>query len=515
MNSGSKTRRLDEERETLQFRPKALDDNAPPRTHVDGANGKGEAPATTTQPGIGTEAALPSAVRSWLSPEPVRHLAPGQDYVDGVLYYHLDAGEEQVFLTSRREVVGPQELPAGLHPPSGMPPCPRVSGEAVQRLLAGEACPNAATVHDRVLDFVARFISFADEAQADLVAVWLMHTYLFRAFRHTPYLQMRGEPGSSPSILAEILACLAWQGELHRILTHASVMAEAGRGTAVFDLADAGAPPSEAVLDILATGSSASGETVRLGDEGRVFRRTAYSPRAFAGTGDPGFLAGSPVRIDLLPPDPDEELVRFRPGAVADELGRLLDDLHLFALSSAADVAAISENDLAPAPDRLPADKARLWEPLLALAVLVDQQDGSKGVCRRVSRLAVSVAGETRGGEGLPVRLLRLVGEIVDTGEPKPIQGCWYGARQVLRVLTETDEVPELAHVTDLTVALSRLGIRGERRFFPKLKRYERCYELDPGKLADLRDRFRMRYVPGAHAGAARGRRPHDRQEVA
>ena len=54
-----------------------------------GANGTGDAPAKVTE----TDAALPSAVRAWLSPEPVRHLAPGQDYVDGVLYYHLDACE--------------------------------------------------------------------------------------------------------------------------------------------------------------------------------------------------------------------------------------------------------------------------------------------------------------------------------------------------------------------------------------------------------------------------------------
>jgi hypothetical protein len=253
---------------------------------------------------------------------------------------------------------------------------------------------------------------------------------------------------------------------------------------------------------------------LKLAEDGRAFRRTVFSPRAFADTGGSDFLTGSAVRIDLLPPESDEELERLGPAALAGEIGRLVDDLHLFALTSAADVAAVSANDLVSVPDGLPAGEARRWEPLLALAVLVDHQDGSKCVCRRVSQLAVSLSDRACGGEELPVRLLRLVGEIVDTGEPKPVQGRWYGARQVLHVLSETDEVPELAHVTDLTVALARLGVRSERRFLPKLKRYERCYELDPGKLGDLRDRFGIRYVPGAHA-AAGGPRRHGRQEVA
>jgi len=213
------------------------------------------------------------------------------------------------------------------------------------------------------------------------------------------------------------------------------------------------------------------------------------------------------IKIALLPPHPDEDLEIFRPGRLEGELASLRRRLSCFAKASADDVRSICENDLAPLPEGLAADEGAAWEPLFALAVLVERGGGVTGLTGRLSEVAEAQSGRRR-EQSLEGRVVRLLGEVVDTGEPEPLQGRWYGARCLFRALRETQELPELADLNQLTGLLARLGIKSERRFLPGPGRYERCYELDPGHIAELRDRFGIRFVPGAHgrAGGAAGR---------
>lgn len=500
MNSGSKTPRLNGEHggETRPRSPhsliKSLDVNATSGIHVDAGSSGGSGP--------------PTALVAWLSPQPVRRLAPGQDYVDGVLYYHLDGGEAPVLLTSRRDLLPGARLPEKLRPPSTPPRWPRISGEAVKRFLEGAEAPRADELHARVRELLARFVPFDDEA-ADLIALWLMHTYLFRVFGRTPYLHLRCEPGAGASITADLTARLAWNGELRHGLDLDSVASGAGETTTVFGLGASEAAVHDGVARILATGASAPGLIPCPGDH-EVLWRTVHSPRAFVTTSDLALPSGSSVRVDLLPAHPDEEREAYHAARVAGEVAALLDDLHVFALARAADVAAIADNDLIPGTEDLDAENRDLWLPPMAIAVFIDQAGGNGDLARRMARLATQLS---LGRTTLSRRLVRLLGEIIDTGDPAPLQGNWYEARQVMRTLTATLEVPELADLPTFLAALARLGIASDRRYFPDAARYERCIELDPEHLGDLRERFGIRFVPGALAGAD-GRRP-DRQEVA
>ena len=69
---------------------------------------------------------------------------------------------------------------------------------------------------------LARCVPF-DDAAADLFALWLMHTYLFRVFGRTPHLHVRCEPRAGASIAADLIARLAWNGELRHALDLDSV----------------------------------------------------------------------------------------------------------------------------------------------------------------------------------------------------------------------------------------------------------------------------------------------------
>jgi hypothetical protein len=391
-------------------------------------------------------------------------------------------------------------------------PAPGISARAARRFLAGEGQVDAASTWRGLRDFISRFVRFHDDALADLIVLWLMHTYLFRAFRQTPYLHVRGEPGSHASALADILAGLAWNGALRRALVPATVLADAGVGTGVFDLGGAAPRRSETVAQILAEGSSAPGDHLWIDEAGKLCRRCVHSPRAFASSRDLPALGTRAIRIGILPDHPDDETEPFRPRRIGGEIADLVDGLHLFALSFSPDVVAVHENDMVPAPDDVAGPAAAVWEPLLALAVLVDQTDGAAGLHRRMAGLASSLSGDddrVPARSSPAARAVRLLGEAVDTDALKPLRARWYDAAQVLDLVRASLELPEVATIPDLTALLARLGIPTERRYLPKQGAHRRCYELDPERINDLRERFGVRYVPGALgvAGRPRGRK--------
>ena len=160
--------------------------------------------------------------------------------------------------------------------------------------------------------FFRRFI-VAGEREADAVALWVAHTYVFATARATPYLHFWSpEYGSGKTTALEVL----------EIITHDGLTADDLTGAALFRLIDQrhptllldevdgvfGKKSSEAAEDhrkILNSGYRADKRVFRCGGKNNTELQEfdVYCPKALAGLNEiPGTLAHRAIPIAMKPP---------------------------------------------------------------------------------------------------------------------------------------------------------------------------------------------------------------------
>ena len=89
--------------------------------------------------------------------------------------------------------------------------------------------------------WISRYVVVSGE-QADIMAAWVMHTYVFDAFEVTPYLFISSpEKGSGKSTLLRILKAVAYRGRSSSGMSGAALarVVEASRPTLYLDELDA------------------------------------------------------------------------------------------------------------------------------------------------------------------------------------------------------------------------------------------------------------------------------------
>src|SRR5262249_36766366 len=111
---------------------------------------------------------------------------------------------------------------AALGMPVCLPSVPRPdrcwSGAGVKRFLAGGR-PNPADVFGRVKSVVDRFLDFGrslapQETACEMVACYVLGTYLLDAFHVVGYLWPNGDAGTGKTTLLQVVAEMAYLGEL-------------------------------------------------------------------------------------------------------------------------------------------------------------------------------------------------------------------------------------------------------------------------------------------------------------
>jgi hypothetical protein len=157
----------------------------------------------------------------------------------------------------------------------------------------GSATPDAADLLDDVCAALERFIVWPSIEQVDFVALWVLHTYVFRLFDITPYLDISSaSKRSGKSRLLEMLAMMcarpwvvvgASEASLFRKIDHT-------HPTLLVDEVDAtfGKDPqsTEGLRAILNAGYQTGGSVPRcVGGNFTVVDFDVYCPKAFAGIG--------------------------------------------------------------------------------------------------------------------------------------------------------------------------------------------------------------------------------------
>jgi hypothetical protein len=233
--------------------------------------------------------------------------------------------------------------------------------------------PPLGEVLDELAGFVRRFVVMSP-AQADAVALWIVHTHVFGAAAQTPYLAISSaEKRSGKTRLLEVLELLVARPWLTGRVT-AAVLArkvDAERPTLLLDESDAAFKGekeyAEALRGLLNTGHRRGGKsTVCVGQGAELSYKdfSTYSAKAIAGIGKlPDTVADRSLPIRLERRAPDEQAERFH---------RRDAEIEAEPLRAALASIAILVQELEDARPDLPAeldDRAQdAAEPLLAIA---------------------------------------------------------------------------------------------------------------------------------------------------
>jgi hypothetical protein len=228
---------------------------------------------------------------------------------------------------------------------------------------------------DELAGFVRRFVVMSP-AQADAIALWIVHTHCFDAAEQTPYLAISSaEKRSGKTRLLEVLELLVARPWLTGRVTTAVLArkVDAERPTLLLDESDAAFKGekeyAEALRGLLNTGHRRGGKsTVCVGQGAELSYKdfSTYCAKAIAGIGKlPDTVADRSLPIRLERRAPDEQAARFRRRDVEAEVETLR-----AALAKLADIGIIVELEIArpDLPEELDDRAQDAAEPLLAIA---------------------------------------------------------------------------------------------------------------------------------------------------
>jgi hypothetical protein len=294
------------------------------------------------------------------------------------------------------------ELGMPVRLPTPAPPGRGWSGAGVKRCLAGQR-PDPADVFRRVTLVVDRFIDFnrstaPQTTLCEMVACYVVGTYLLDAFNVVGYLWPNGGPGSGKTTFLDVVAEMAYLGQ---------VILAGGSYASLRDLSDYGATlcfdDAEAIMDVRRTdpdkralllAGNRRGATVPVKEQtaDKVWMTRfvdTFCPRLFSAIRLPDQVLGSRSTVVPLVRSGDPERSKVSPqdhAAWPCDRRELVDDLWALGLSALP---------LMPEYDRKAAARSGMlgrdldrWRLVLAVSLWLEERHGAKGLFDRMRKLS-------------------------------------------------------------------------------------------------------------------------------
>lgn len=270
--------------------------------------------------------------------------------------------------------------------------------------------PDVAKLYDDLIGLFEYFLDFpSNESETSLaiLALWTMLTYAFPAWDAVPYLFFNGTLGSGKSTVFGVLMEVIWQGILSSSMTAPCIFRALGvhGGVLLFDETDRLRDRTQEASEIRALLCSGykkrGGRAHRLEKKGDDFVLTGfdvYSPKALAGIAQiPPTLTSRSIRFNMIRASKDSDAIRHRILAKQNDFQRVRDDLHAFALSYGQRFIELAQ-DFSHCGGMLGRD-IELWQPLMAMATLVEENFGQKGL---IGLLKIKVEANNADGNTVP-----------------------------------------------------------------------------------------------------------------
>ncbi|MFH0703201.1 MAG: DUF3631 domain-containing protein [bacterium] len=259
----------------------------------------------------------------------------------------------------------------------------RFSSGGVKAGLEGEIVCGS-NLFPKIRDYISKFCVI-EEAYIDLITLWIMGTYIFPVFRYYPYLKIQAEKGSGKTTLLEVLAPIAFNGQMFVAPTESVIFRfiENNKATLLFDeveyLKTENKDVYAAILSILNAGFNSEGVVIRnerIGDKFIPKKYSAYSPKIFCGIDSlDNVLADRAISVKLYRKKDTEVIERYK---ATEELKKLQkeirDELYIWALDNASKIAQLYQNGIVEKEciQHLSNRELDIWEPLFIIAYLAD-----------------------------------------------------------------------------------------------------------------------------------------------
>lgn len=336
----------------------------------------------------------------------LRTLSPGMDFVDDVLYITVPTfikttkktkqGDETIY-EPVVEVKGGCVTSEGeffmfdrtnlyergfLYPKTFMPNEEGWGGELAKRYTRGETkAPDTWDLYMRIRDLYVKYIEFADEMYYDIMTSYVMATHVFKIFDTFGYLHFNGTAASGKSQNLRILAAIAFNATWTANMTAASLYrgVSGNPGMLCIDESESfQGERGEALREILKTGYYKGVQVSRERQQSDNMwvsdKFNTFSPKALASINplDPVTQQRTLV-IGMRP------AIRNIPEFERDtEEGQaILNDLHLFALANAKDIAVLYRHWREKVRyNRAPNLANRAWEITAPIIILAEYVGG-------------------------------------------------------------------------------------------------------------------------------------------
>lgn len=439
-------------------------------------------------------------------------VCPAQDYVNGVFYYAVQITGKPYLVTSNRECFSFAECAEhGVRLRRGEVDKFRFSIGGLRSFLQGEPEVNPQKIFEKTAAYIRRYIVFKDPDCFAFLTLWIMGTYVFRAFRYYPYIHLIGEKQSGKTLLMDILAPIAFNGELSTNATEAVLFRDIQNNQLTLFLDEVERFRSEdrerygAVMDILKSGYSRSGLVKRCGgkDKDKIHSFLTYSPKVLAGINEiDDVLRDRTIRIQMLRRLPSEPVERYRENKASEEIHcEIRDDLYKFGLTSGPKIAGIYQNNLDDIDglEHLSNREYDIWAPIVLLANCVSAARENRDLIDmaiRFSKRKISEHGTDDISDNTTSKLLVGLNAVVQEVTPiKEDQNTLtYDTESVFKFFKSLDEFSWLEKKPWLTRNLRRVDVqKGTQKVIGKATR---VYVVDKRKLRDLTER----YAPGENA---------------
>lgn len=238
-----------------------------------------------------------------------------------------------------------------------------------------QTAPAAPTILDEVRDFITSYVSLPDEAYADVLALYVLHTHAFNAARTTPYIYLTSQgPGSGKTRVLEVLSEVCRGATLLAGITGPTMfhLIEARKPTLMIDEVDTiySGAKDEALRGVLNSGYKHNGKVARIdrsADDGMRDYST-FCPKVLAGIDNgqvPDTIMDRSIKIVLSKAKPGA-VQPFYSEDVEDTAADLIADIQTWV---AANMDALVNREHRPAPIESLSDRQNdIARPLLIIA---------------------------------------------------------------------------------------------------------------------------------------------------
>ncbi len=439
-----------------------------------------------------------------------RPIHPAQDFTNGMMSFAVAIKDTLCLVTSDKRLCPFEDIESeGIILKHTSVDTARFSYRGIRTFVEGNSAVSIPGLYRKIYDYIKRFIHFPDEAYLSFVTLWVMGTYLFMIFRYYPYVWLNAEKGSGKTLLMEILASVAFNGELITSPTESVIFRDISNNLItmfideVEQLRKRDKDIYSSLISILNVGFNTAGVVKRTESTGQggfaVKTYSAYSPKMFAGINEiDDVLQDRTVRIPLLRKKDEETVQRYKGTAEIVDLQRSIrDELYTFALTYAKDVAEVyhAKGDVIQGMSHLNNRELDIWEPIFLLANIIDSQAENVRLTDTMEVLSKRSVEEKQSdsvSQNETYKLLNVVKVMLDEVNALQADGNIkvFEAKDVFEYFQKTDDYEWLEKRNALTLRLKRIKVKSEQKRIGGDKKP--VYIIDIAEFQDLCERFKI-----------------------